>query len=87
MAINHSSSYIDYTIGMTIQGLNSAGARNVSVLDNYQTSSGAHPASYSVGTRVLFLRGGNRASTHVVNHLHPLKIEWSCVVWTATALP
>jgi len=72
-------------VGLTIQGLNPAGARNVSVLDNYQTSSGAHLASCSLGTRVLSLRVTGPA--HEVNHLHLLKIEWSCVVWTETALP
>jgi hypothetical protein len=69
---------------LTIQGLNPAGARNVSVLDNYQTSYGAHPASYSVGTRVL--SQGVTGPAHEVDHLHLLKIEWRYMVWTEAAL-
>lgn len=76
MAINHGNSYIDYSMGMTIQGLNSAGAKNVSVLDNYQTSSGA-PVQWVPG----FSPGrGVTGPAHIV-------IEWSCVVWAETALP
>jgi len=68
-AVNQGSSHIEKVMGLTIQGLNPARARNVPVLYNYQTSSGAHPASYSVGTRILSSGWGfggvgvNRAST------------------------
>jgi hypothetical protein len=42
-----------WTTDWTVWGLNPARGMDFSVLQNVQTSSGAHPASYSMGIRVL----------------------------------
>jgi hypothetical protein len=56
------------------------GSNNWSLLQNVQTCSGAHPASYSLGTGVLLL--GINQPQHEANHSPPssleVKNEWSC---------
>jgi hypothetical protein len=55
-----------------------AGARDFSLLQNVQPSSGAHSASYSVGSGVLSWRV--KWQGHEVNHSHPpsakVRNEW-----------
>jgi hypothetical protein len=43
----------DNTAGWMVQDLNPVRGKGFSLLQNVQTGTGAHPASYSVGTRVL----------------------------------
>jgi hypothetical protein len=57
-----------------------AGARNVSLLQNVQTGSEAHPTSHPIGTGVLFPAVERRPERYV-DHSHPpsakVKNEWS----------
>jgi hypothetical protein len=46
-----------------------AGARNFFLLHRVQTGSGAHPASYSVGTRDSFPGGKNGRGVKLTTHL------------------
>ena len=55
--------------GMDGPGLDPVGARDYSFLQNVQTESWAHPASYSVDTGIFFRGQG------VENHTRPSRAE------------
>ena len=61
-----------------VWGSNSGRRKSFLYLKNVQTSSGTHPASYSVGTRVF---PGVKQAGHEVNDLPPssskIENEWS----------
>jgi hypothetical protein len=58
-----------------------ARAGNLSLHHRVQNGSGAHPASYPMGTRGSFPGGKRGRGVKLTTHLHLVsrsKIEWSC---------
>jgi hypothetical protein len=76
---------VDITLGYGLDVRGSrvrfpAGAGNFSLHHRVQNGSGAHPASYPMGTRVSFPGGKSGRGVKLTTHLHLVprsKIEWS----------
>ena len=69
--------------GMDGPGFDPVGPRDYSFLQTVQTESWAHPASYSVDTRIFFLRVKRPGRE---NHTHPSRAEFKNE-WTCTSTP
>ena len=70
----------DLAVDWMVRGLHPVRGRDFSLLQNIQTGSGTHPASYLMGT--WYLSQGLKRSGCEVNHSPPcsgeVKNKWSC---------